>query len=163
MMKTKIAKAAALAPVPVEVIITVTRFKNVLAPDASRKGPGTDYTMKLRAKHPLAFIKGDNLFIKRPGAAIRFTLASSRGKATYYPVGITFVREDEGSTSDVQRLGLLNFPQGLIRPDGPALTITDSYRDEARCVRFKFSVVIQRGSDGAVGIIDPGIVHEDDE
>jgi hypothetical protein len=41
--------------------------------------------------------------------------------------------------------------------------IVDSYRDTAPHVRYKFSVVVQRGADGRIGIIDPGIVHEDEQ
>jgi hypothetical protein len=57
-------------------------------------------------------------------------------------------------------LGFLNFPQSETRFDGRGLSITDTYKDASLYVRFKFSIVIQRGSDGKIGIIDPGIIHK---
>jgi hypothetical protein len=116
--------------------------------------------MKLRRNDPRAYIKGDDIYVKRPGAPIRFTLVSpATDKDSYYPAGITFVREGDRSESDRQRLGFLNFPQRATHVEGRTLTILDSYRDRSQ-VRYKFSVVLQRGSDGKIGVIDPGIIHE---
>jgi len=163
-MNTRIEKASARTPKPVEVTITVRKFKDVLVTAAARGGRATDYAMKLGSNDPRAEIKGNDIYIKRPGATLRFTIASSAAdQMRYYPIGISFLREGDRSSSDAQRLGLLNFPQNQTRMDGPTLTITDAYKDEARYVRYKFSVVVQRGSDGRIGIIDPGIVHEFDE
>ena len=157
-MKTRNASASATTTKPVEVQLTVTKFKEVLAP--GKTGSCTGYTMKLGRRDPRAYIKGDDLYIKSPGAVIRFTMTSSADKKNYYPLGIAFVRENGRSETDAQRLGFLNFPQSETRPKGRTLSITDTYKDRSQRVRFKFSVIIQRGSDGAIGIIDPGIVHE---
>jgi hypothetical protein len=155
---------AASAASPAEVTITVTAFKDVLANGASRDGRGTDYVMKMGKRHPRVFIKGDDIIVAPPAVVIRFTIASASGASEkYYPVGITFLRDGLGGMSDGQKLGLLNFPQSQIHPDGRSLSITDSYRDDTRCVRYKFSVIIQRARDGMIGIIDPGIVHEGDQ
>jgi hypothetical protein len=160
----KIAKVAVSTKEPAEITIKVTQFREVLAPEASRAGRGTDYEMKMRKRHPRVFIKADTIHIKTPGAVLRFTITSSpEDKEKYYPAGITFVREGLESTSDGQRLGKENFLQRKIFLDGRTLTLTDSYKDEARGVRYKFSVIIQRGSDGAIGIIDPGIEHDDSD
>jgi hypothetical protein len=146
---------------PVEVSIAVTKFRDVLADETPRGGRDTEYAMKLRKRDPRAYIKGDNIYVLRPGTTLRFTLAlAADRKETFYPAGITFVREGERTNSDRLRLGLINFPQSLTRLDGRTLSITDSYRDRARGVRYKFSILVQRGSDGKMGIIDPGIVHE---
>ena len=143
--------------------VTVTKFKDVLATDAARGGRGTEYAIKLAKRDPRAVIKGDDIYVKRPGAALRFTIASSLSdKNRYYPVGIAFVREAEDNSSDELRLGLQNFPQKDIRLEGRAILINDSYTDAAKYVRYKFSVPIQRGADGKIGIIDPGIIHEND-
>ena len=161
-MKTRVAVASARELGPVEVIITVAKFRGVLAAAGERGGRPSDYAMRLARRDPRATIKGDDLYIRRPGAAIRFTIAASAGaKARYFPVGIAFVREATDNASDEQRLGLQNFPQRLIRFDGLAAVIVDRYRDREKFVRYKFSVVVQRGADGTLGIIDPGIIHED--
>jgi len=146
---------------PVEIVIAVTRFKDVLAGEAG--GGATGYSLKLRRPDPRAAIRGNAIYIKRPGATLRFTFAAAAGgRARYFPAGITFVRTGDRNVSDAQRLGLLNFPQKLTRPEGSALVIVDTYQDKARCVRYKFSVLIQRGADGRIGIIDPDIIHEND-
>jgi hypothetical protein len=158
-MKTRNVTASATTTKPVEIRITVTRFREVLAP--GKTSPCTTYTMDLARKDPRAYIKGDDLYIKGPGAGIRFTLASSAAdKKSYYPIGIAFVRESTRNESDAQRLGFLNFPQSETRMKGRTLSILDTFKDRSKRIRFKFSVIIQRGSDGAIGIIDPGIVHE---
>ncbi len=161
-MKTRPGIAAARELGPVEVTITVTKFRPVLAVQGEGGGRPSDYVMKLARRDPRAVIKGDDLYIRRPGAAIRFTIAAAAGdKERYFPVGIAFVREAADNASDEQRLGLQNFPQRLIRFDGRSAVIVDRYRDREAYVRYKFSVVVQRGSDGKLGIIDPGIIHED--
>ncbi len=168
-MKTPVAKIPAKKRHTIDVTIAVTKFKDVLASDAlrgasdGRGGRGTDYIMTLPKNDPLAEIRGNDIYIKPPGAILRFTITSARrGKTRYFPVGITYVREGDRNTSDEQRLGLLNFPQSEIYMRRQTLMITDSYKDKTKCVRYKFSVIVQRGSDGKIGIIDPGIVHEFD-
>jgi len=164
-MKKKTTKAAAPALDPVEIMIAVTKFNEVVSSDVSLRAANgnTDYTMKMRKKDPRACIEGDNLCMKRPGAPIKFTITSVPGdEEKYYPTGITFLREAKSNTSDKQRLGLLNFPQNETRMDGRSVFVTDTYKDGKERVRYKFSLLIQRGSDGKIGIIDPGIEHQDD-
>jgi len=162
-MKTRVAVASARKLGPVEVIITVAKFRGVLATEGERGGRPSDYAMRLARRDPRATIKGDDLYIRRPGAAIRFAVAPAAGdKGSYFPTGIAFVREASDNASDEQRLGLQNFPQRDIRFDGRTVLIVDRYRDKEPFVRYKFSVVVQRGADGKLGIIDPGIIHEDD-
>src|SRR5688500_14530104 len=95
-MKTRIENAPKRKLKPVEVTIAVTKFADVLAVDKPQGSRDTKYTMKLGRKDPRAVIKGDNIYIKRPGATIRFTITSARaGRTRYFPVGITFVREGD--------------------------------------------------------------------
>jgi hypothetical protein len=159
-MKTTLVKAPLATEKPVDVRITVTKFKDVLAQDKSGRNRDTGYTMRLGRKHPLAAVKGDELFIRRPGARIHFTIGSSAGDTEkYFPVGITFLREGRKDSSYRQRLGFINFPQSETRFNERSVAITDTYKDASPSVQYKFSLVIQRGSDGKIGIIDPRIVH----
>jgi hypothetical protein len=148
---------------PIEIVLVVLKFNDVLENDTPGEA-GSEYQMKLRRPDPRTRIEGTDLIVRRPGGLIRFTVVSAAGdRERYYPVGITFLREGARSASDAQRLGFLNFPQTRTESDGSSLLIADTYRDPAKRIRYKFSVVIQRGSDGTVGIIDPGIVHDGDQ
>jgi hypothetical protein len=163
-MKTRTQKSAASAKDPIEVSISLRRFVDVLTTVAGRTCRGTEYAMKLKRKDPRAYIRGDIIYVRPPGGVIRFTINSVAGdKDLYYPTGITFLREGEPYGNNMLRLGMLNFPQSRIRADGHTLSIFDSYKDDAPRVRYKFSVMVQRGSDGSIGIVDPGIDHEGDQ
>lgn len=150
-------KAASRTNSPAEVVITVTEFRPVLSPEL-RGARDTGYTMKMKRPHPRVSLKDDTLFVDAPGAAIRLTIASSpKDKVNYYPAGITFVREANRSGSDALLLGQKEFLQRKIIIDGQTLTFTNRFKKSKDSVRYKFSVIIQRGVDGAIGIIDPGI------
>jgi hypothetical protein len=163
-MKTRTKTTSANARNPIEVSISVKRFVDVLTTSATRTCRGTEYAMKLKRKDRRASIRGDVIYVRPPGGVIRFTINSVPGdKDLYYPTGITFLREGEPYGNNMLRLGMLNFPQSRTHSDGHSLLIFDSYKDNAPRVRYKFSLMIQRGSDGLIGIIDPGIDHEGDQ
>ena len=159
-MKKRSAKSTARTDATLVLVnLTVTKFSDIF-----RAGRPTRFVMKLAQSHPLATIEGDTLFIKKPGSPIRFTLKTGDGtRERYYPVGITFVRANAKRATDAVRLGFVNFPERDTRADEQMLVIDDVYKDVAWPVKYKFSVVVQRGSDGKIGIIDPDIVHEDEE
>ena len=152
-----IAKTVARILSPAEVVITVTKFQPVLSSEL-RGDRDTAYIMRLKRPHRHVSLKDDIIFVEAPGAAIRLTIASAAGdKNRYYPAGITFVREDGKGLSEELLLGRTHLPQRRIVIDGQTLTFTDRFKKGKETVRYKFSVVIQRGRDGAIGIIDPGI------
>lgn len=153
----KKATVAASAISPAEVIITVTEFRPVLS-SKIRGARDTAYTMRLKKAHRHVSLKDDTICVEAPGATIRLTIASAAGdKVTYYPAGITFVREDGKCLGEDLLLGRTHLPQRRIVIDGQALTFTNRFKKGKDTVEYKFSVIIQRGADGAVGIIDPGI------
>lgn len=144
---------------PAEIRITVVGFQNVLDNNVTCRNTG--YTIKLVKRNPRVYIKDGLIHVRAPGATIWFIVVSSRDdKENYFPAGITFVRESDRNTSDVERLGLLNFPQKKTQIIEKTISITDTYRDRKEEIKYKFSVIIQRGSDGAIGVIDPGIAHD---
>ena len=117
--------------------------------------------MRMKRPHRRVSLKDDTLFVNAPGVTIRLTIASSAGdKIKYYPAGITFVREESECLSEVELLGRKNFQQRRIVIDGQTLTFTDRFKKGKDKILYKFSVIIQRGVDGAIGIIDPGILHD---
>jgi len=155
-MKKKSAQTATRSRKPIEVILAVTKFNDVL-----RAGHPTEFDMKLACEHSLATIDGNTIIVRPPGAPIHFTLTTGDGtNERYYPVGITFVRANAKKVGDDLRLGFINFPERDTHAAKKALRIDDVYKDADYPVRYKFSVVVQRGSDGKIGIIDPDIDHE---
>ena len=155
-MQKSFSKSAKRSTGPVRVVLTVTKFNDVLTDTCA-----TEYVMQLARNDRRVRIKDDNISIAPPGATIQFTLKSGpRDKDTYYPLGISYVRDGNRNISENLKLGFLNFPQAKLKIDKQTLTVTDSYRDREKGVRYKFSVFVQRGSDGKTGIIDPGMIHE---
>ncbi|MFT3830881.1 MAG: hypothetical protein QM691_14355 [Opitutaceae bacterium] len=153
-------KATSRTNSPAEVVITVTEFRPVLSPEL-RGARDTGYTMKLKGRHPRVSLKDDTLVVKAPGAVIRLTIAAAAGdKTKYYPAGITFVREDSEKLSEALRLGRPDLLQRKIVIDGQTLTFTDRFKKGTENTLYKFSVILQRGTDGAIGIIDPGIEND---
>lgn len=154
----KIAKAVARILPPAEVVITVTKFRPVLSPEL-RGDRDTSYTMRLKRPHRRVAIKDDTVCVDAPGATIRLIIASADGdKTKYFPAGITFVREESESLIEKVLLGWIHLPQRRIVIDGQSLTFTNRFKKGKDEILYKFSVIIQRGSDGAIGIIDPGIL-----
>lgn len=153
----KIAKAVARILSPAEVVITVTKFRPVLSPEL-RGDRDTSYTMRLKRPHRRVTLKDDTICVDAPGATVRLIIASEDGNKTkYFPAGITFVREESESLIEKVLLGWIHLPQRRIVIDGQTLTFTDRFKKAEESVRYKFSVIIQRGADGAIGIIDPSI------
>lgn len=156
----KKAKVITKAVAPAEVVLTVTEFRPVLTPEV-RGLPSTDYKMCLKRPHRRVSLKDDTLVVKYPGATLRLTIASTANdKTTYFPAGVTFVREDSKNLSVAERLGQKDILQRRIMIDGQTLTFTDRFKKGKDNVLYKFSVIIQRGSDGAIGIIDPSIEND---
>lgn len=149
---------------PVDVTVVIRKFEKII--DTGK--PITAFVLKLPQKDPRVLVRGDVIYVKGPRTTIRFTIGNSSGEKTkFFPTGITFLRQslekisrgDVCDTSEEERLGLRNFPQRKFRYDQQTLSITDAYRDGKETIRYKFSLLIQRGSDGAIGLIDPAIVH----
>ena len=157
----KNAKGAARASIPAEIVITVTQFRAVLSAKEAGEVRDTGYEMKMKRPHSRVSLKDDTLFVKSPGAVIRLTIASpAKDKTRYYPAGITFVRDGGNGLTEADRLGRKDFLQRRITIDGLALKFTDRFQKGKEKTLYKISVILQRGSDGAIGIIDPGIENE---
>lgn len=153
-------KSTSTSTRPIDVIVTVVRFSDVIGSRAT--GPRlTDYKMALRPGENRAQIVGDDIRIRPPGAPIRFIVASADNRQ-YRPLGIAFAREGAKVLSESDRLGLVVFAERELQPEQRAVVVSDSYAEAPRNVRFKFTLFIQRGSDGAIGLIDPGIIHSNE-
>jgi hypothetical protein len=140
--------------------VEVEDFRDIFTATGSMRRRSTSHRMRLSRPHPRVHIdpeEPDTLRIKPRGATLRFTISPKN----YFPIGIAFeLRGGIACPEDEERLGFLNFDQVKIRPDGNSISVTDEFKDLDADDRYKFSIIIQRGSDGRIGIIDPGIRHE---
>lgn len=94
----------------------------------------------------------------RQGLVLEFLLIPREGRRTLYqPIGIAFLQQQEESPlvgRDV--IGAYVFPlrSRLLFPGG--ISVMDQ-----KCVGlFKFTLLIQRVGDGALGLLDPGVEHD---
>ncbi|MEO6995279.1 MAG: hypothetical protein ABI273_16855 [Lacunisphaera sp.] len=126
--------------------------------------PIVDFQLKLAKRHSYVTVKDGTVFVEYPGTPLKFTFVASRDPLkNFYPAGITFVREIDGGNANEDRLGLRNFPHHRIRIDDHSIYITDNYLRGKNVNAYKFSLIVQRDSDGAIGIIDPGMVHDNSD
>ena len=149
---------------PAEVILTVnpSKFRNIFRVKGSGKSRNTVAKMKMTIKHhPRVQIYPkfpDSLVIRPKGATIRFTI---QPRNQYSPIGIAFNKiKGRPHRKQRDRIGSLNFQTSQMPRDRHTLLITDSFKDKEQDDHYKFSVIIQRMKDGAIGIIDPDIIHE---
>jgi hypothetical protein len=147
------------------VTLTVTKFEDVERTPAPNRGTG--HRMKLEMQnHPRVKQDAEDkpLRVKGGDARLRFTIVSadpdSPPGTIFYPVGIAF-RQHGAAGGPLDPVGRGTFWGRRPAFDGRSLTVHDDFREVGDQRRFKFSLVIQRSTDGAIGIIDPGIEHED--
>jgi type IV secretory pathway VirB2 component (pilin) len=147
-------------PIPHDVAVvtvTVTGFNNVIGPFKFNRL--TQFTMALTNDLGGRIrLQNNTLFVKAPGAKLLFVIAS---RMIHYPIGIAFSQQDPLPTTADERVGLPVFSR-FQSPDAHTLLIDDSFvgGKPGSSVQYKFSIIIQSGSDGKVGIIDPGVVNE---
>ena len=127
----------------------------------------------MNPKHPCVRLgKDGKIHIKPKGATIQFDVESSDpDRDDFYPVGVAFKmlrgaeRKLDASPPNKRaairkRLTDLNFSQSETGCDGHKLSFTDEFKDNECDDWYEFSVIIQRARDGAIGVIDPDIIHE---
>jgi hypothetical protein len=109
---------------------------------------------------------GPVIHVGYPGAILRFQVAGDGGP--YWPVGLAFVRVNVPSpTAVLWGIGPWTIPGSpftAVRFENGVLDVSDVIAspptDPASPKLFKFSLFIQRLSDGAIGIIDPYLENE---
>jgi hypothetical protein len=145
-----------IAPEP-EIILEVEDFPTILTAVGP---PNVPHSMRMKRDHPKVSVgeNGKTLLVKWPGAKLHFEVTPP----DYFPVGISFkLISGIDKPSPEQRLGLHNFTYFKPEPQTHVLIIKDDFiDDQANDDYYKFSIIIQRGSDGELGVIDPGFRHQ---
>jgi hypothetical protein len=158
----------ALKLVTVTLTVSPSKFVDVLTSNARAHRRSTQCDITADPQQAQATLskaeKGHppTLTLKGGGATLCFQIASKDPKVQYYPLGIAFRRRKspvpDNDPDDL--LGRKNFSFGTMHLFGRSLYITDHFKDCGPGDRYKFSVIIQRQHDGAIGIIDPPLDHE---
>jgi hypothetical protein len=136
--------------------VLVEKFRDIFTAEGNDPCErGTQASLKLRHENPKVKIEDGEIIVYAYGAHLEFVISEG-----YYPVGITFkLLSGVKCPDDVELLGHLNFSPAKICPGDHSLFVTDEYRDLGGNNKYKFSIIIQRASDGAIGIIDPNLIH----
>lgn len=143
---------------PAQVTFTVVNFRTVT--EAQPSTQFTDATMAL-AEHPLVALTGtpaDGTLVLSGPVDLEIRIVSEDGKETYKPVGITFAQKAKIAGERADRHGRRNFSAAVLKES--SLVVRGHFLDRNPEANWEFSVIIQRGSDGAIGIIDPGIEND---
>lgn len=143
---------------PAQVTFTVVNFRNVT--EAQPTTQFTDATMQL-AEHPLVSFKGtpaDGTLVLSGPVDLEISVVSENGEETYKPVGIVFEQKAQADRQCTDRHGRRNFAPAVLKD--ASLVVRGHFVDRNPEANWEFSVIIQRGSDGAIGIIDPGIEND---
>lgn len=158
-----------------DVILTVTNFRNLA--DTAAGTRFTDYEMQLvTTGGPVSHSNGPfnppsepkrTLKCTDKGATLRFAINGNG--TTYKPVGVSLVRADgkqpaavhwgggHGTGGPKEQISEVTLKNGQIifknkiKPSGTPTPVT-----------YEFSILIQRETDGAIGVIDPYLENDND-
>ena len=171
--EVQLARAVRKAVGTAHVILTVVNFKEVLH---THKGiPNTPARMKMSPANALVRVENPKIVNSRliinskdggGPVLIRFSIEDIAGKRdAYYPIGIAFVRKGKRESriytrTDIAARKTFLASQMHLLGGGRDLYVTDNYRYWNKHAKYEFYVIIQSAHNGKVGVIDPGIIHE---
>jgi hypothetical protein len=158
-------------PLPYEVVFTVTAFQNLIGLRGNRPAE-TAFTMSMPSPDlKRCYLYPDpncgplSIRVLCPGAALRFRVVGADGEA-YMAVGVTFTNQTttRAVACETGSGHPGNTPFGMLELVNSELFFADSLPGAAAKPQaftfYKFSVLIQRVSNGALGLIDPGVENE---
>jgi hypothetical protein len=143
-----------------QVMLTVDRFR----PMKSLANPEfVEATTALAAHEAVRLIDRDGMPTLRVKRAvdIEIGLASNDPAESYKPLAVYFRQKTSAATAQSDPEGRANFTQA-VTPKG-TLVMRHNCVLRGPNGHYEFYVLIQRVSDGAIGLIDPDVETEEDE
>lgn len=139
-----------------KVTLTVTQFRPLTSLAENRYVDATS-SLEPHATVRMEVRDGMPTFICKEAVDFEITVASSDSNETYVPLAVTFQQLGEFSGSKRDKSGAINFERL------PAAASKLLFRNKMLLHRlegsYEFFVLIQRASDGVLGLIDPTIVN----
>lgn len=149
-----------LAAETAHVTLTVTQFRSLTSPDGNRY---VDATTALAPHARVTLVSRDSVptLVCKGAVDIEIAVASADPSETYIPQAVTFQQYGDIVGEKRDRSGAINFER-LTASAGKLLFRNQAIRRGVDG-HYEFFVLVQRVSDGAIGLIDPDIQTETNE
>lgn len=139
------------------VLLTVTHFRSLTAPGEDRYVEATT-TLAPHDKITLVDHDGMPTLVCPETVDIELTVASATPGEDYVPLSVSFQQRGDIQGDKRDKTGALNFER--LPATAGKLLFRNKRLIRGSEGRYEFFVLIQRMADGAIGLIDPGIVNE---
>ena len=140
-----------------QVTFTVKQFRSLTSP----ADHGYIDALTALAPHPAVTLADENglptIHVKR-AVNIEISVDSADGSESYTPLGVYFEQRTDGPNGKNDPDGKINFAQW--RSNNGTVVMRSKFIQTGR---YEFFVIVQRGSDHSIGIIDPQITVDADE
>ena len=147
-------QAAPPAEKNAQVTLTVTQFRSV----TGKPTPGYVDTVTTMVPHPdvtLIDVNGMPTFDTKRACNLEIRIASADANESYTPLAIIFEQRTTGSEAKTDANGWRNFEQSPAKNGNIIIKNKALLKGD-----YEFFILIQRTSDGSIGIIDPGIRNQ---
>ena len=140
-----------------QVTFTVKQFRSLSSP----ADHGYIDAITALAPHPAVTLVDEGglpTFHVKRAVNIEISVDSADGSESYTPLGVYFEQRTDGPGAAKDADGKINFAQW--RSNNGTVVINNKFSHQGRDGRYEFFVIVQRASDGEIGIIDPSIENE---
>jgi hypothetical protein len=165
------------APETATIVLTIIKdgFKSIPSPQTTGKPFNyTDWSALLvtggtnRVAPTTNDPKSFSVKLKKSHQPIQFQIQISPGDNTdeYRPIGIAFTERARGENAERGEGGTSgcvhdNFPETMVNIIDNVVSFYDICYDKCDKSVFDFYILVQSVNSGSLGIIDPGIVHDE--
>ncbi len=143
-----------------QVTLTITQFRP-MNPVANTDFVDATTELVPHSAVTLVTIAGMPTFRVKRAINFEIRLASAQPGESYRPLGVIFRQKTDRAISQPDPAGLRYFASSITA--NGTLVIQNKFLQRGDDGRYEFYVLVQRVSDGAVGMIDPDIDNQNNE
>lgn len=144
---------------PALVTLTVTHFRSATTID-ERTFVDASTSLAPHAAVKLEDRRGLPTLVMSQAVDVEVAVASADPSESYRPLGVFFTQEPNASGVKTDHDGSRNFTQ--TPSETGTIVINNRFLQTGADGQYEFFILIQRASDGAIGIIDPGMDNRPD-